>query len=254
MALRRIFLFTDCVDVAANELRISLVNALGDTSEAIVEPFVPISPAFSVINTNFVVRLIADSCPDGSVLMTTINAEKERPRNVIGRTQKKGLVFIGRDMGSFDWLTRDLGCAELYDLGRHNEGGFISFAGKYTTAPLAAKAALGTPLSTLGQAIPSDSVHRLELPDGVIVHVDNFGMMKFTGTLEDQTDGARYLVSINGHEIDAVFGRRLMSYETGQWVLFPGSSFNLFELGKVREIGAPTLGARVGTLLSLRCK
>ena len=185
------------------------------------------------------------------MIFTTINAEKTRPPNVIGRTKEKNLIFIGRNMGSFDWITRDLGCEELYDLGRHYVGGsnFRSFEGKLTTAPMAAKAALGVPLMELGDRISAEAIVRLDLPEGTIAHVDNFGMMKLTGKCENATEGQQYRIYFKGKQFNAVFGRRVMSYDTGTWVLFPGSSFGLYELGKVRQLGAEKIGAVVGDVL-----
>src|SRR5215467_6518147 len=165
---------TDCIDIAAIELRASVLNALGNDASVVVEPYVPILPPFSKINANFAVRLTADCYPSETVIFTTINAERIRPPNVIGRTKKKRIVFLGRNMGSFDWLTRDFGCEELYDLGKHYAAGsqFRSFEGKLTTAPLAAKAALGVSLVELGDLISPTDIVRLDIPDGTIIHVD----------------------------------------------------------------------------------
>ncbi|OGI58134.1 hypothetical protein A2727_01955 [Candidatus Nomurabacteria bacterium RIFCSPHIGHO2_01_FULL_37_110] len=240
---------TDCVDIAAHELYAVLIREVENMPDVVVPPIIPISPEFSVINTNFAVRLMADSYPENSVLMTTINAEKTRPMNVIGRTQGRNIVFIGRNMGSFDWLTRDFGCAELYDLARHNSGGFISFAGKYTTAKLASAAARGVSLSELGDPIDPNSIVRMNLEKGTIVHIDNFGMMKFVGDLKPAETGNMFDVSINGIHIEAVYDPRMMSRATGRWVLFPGSSFGLYELGQARDLGAKKLGVKVGDVI-----
>lgn len=241
---------TDCVDIAASELYAVLAREVENLPDVVVPPITPISPEFSIINTNFAVRLMADSYPENSVLMTTINAEKTRPMNVVGRTKERNIVFIGRNMGSFDWLTRDFGCAELYDLTRYNLGNFVSFAGKYVTAKVAASAACGTPLSELGEAIDPAGIVRLNLNQGTIVHIDNFGMMKFAGDFGPATPGDRYQVSVNEHEIEAIFEPRLMNLETGAWAFFPGSSFGLFELGQARDLGAHNLGIKVGDVIS----
>ncbi len=241
---------TDCIDIAAHELYAVLLRETEHIEDVVVPPIVPIRPEFSVINTNFAVRLMADSYPENSVLMTTINAEKTRPMNVIGRTADRNIVFIGRNMGSFDWLTRDFGCSELYDLTAHNNAGFISFAGKYTTAKLAAAAARNVPLSELGEPINPEKIVRMDLQKGTIVHIDNFGMMKFTGEFESASLGDRFEVSISGHSFEAIYNPRMMSEETGAWVFFPGSSFGLFELGQVRSLGAHELGAKVGDVIS----
>ncbi|MBU6214293.1 SAM-dependent chlorinase/fluorinase [Patescibacteria group bacterium] len=243
---------TECVDIAANELWAVLAHEVENIPDVVVAPITPISPAFSIINTNFAVRLMADSYPENSVLMTTINAEKVRPMNVIGRTKERNIVFIGRNMGSFDWLTRDFGCAELYDLTKYNVGQFVSFAGKYVTAKVAAAAARGTPLSELGEAIDPNGIVRLNLKPGTIVHIDNFGMMKFTGDIGPVAPGDRYEVMIRDHKINAVYEPRLMSLETGDWAFFPGSSFGLWELGQARKLGARELGINVGDVISFK--
>jgi S-adenosylmethionine hydrolase len=241
---------TDCTDIAANELYAVLAREVEKMSDVVVAPITPISPEFSLINTNFAVRLMADSYPENSVLMTTINAEKIRPMNVVGRTKERNIVFIGRNMGSFDWLTRDFGCAELYDLTKYNVGEFVSFAGKYVTAKVAAAAALGTPLSELGESIDPSGIVRLDLKPGTIVHIDNFGMMKFTGDIGAVSPGDQYQIQINDHAINAMYEPRMMSLETGAWALFPGSSFGLLELGQARDLGARKLGINVGDVIS----
>lgn len=243
---------TECVDIAANELWAVLAHEVENIPDVMVAPITPVSPVFSIINTNFAVRLMADSYPENSVLMTTINAEKIRPMNVIGRTKERNIVFIGRNMGSFDWLTRDFGCAELYDLTKYNAGQFVSFAGKYVTAKVAAAASRGTPLAELGEAIDPNSIVRLDLKPGTIVHIDNFGMMKFTGDIGASSPGDRYEVMIGNHKIMAVHEPRLMSLETGDWAFFPGSSFGLWELGQARKLGGRELGINVGDVISFK--
>ncbi len=245
---------TDCVDIAAHELWAVLMREVENLSDVVVPPIVPIFPEFSKINANFAVRLIADSYPNNSVLMTTINAEQTRPMNVIGRTRERNRVFIGRNMGSFDWLTRDFGCAELCDLTRHNSGGFVSFAGKYVTAKLAADAARGIDILELGQPIDPNGIVRMNLEVGTIVHIDNFGMMKFAGDFGPAETGDIFEVSVNGFEFDAIYSPRMMSLDTGKWVFFPGSSLGLFELGQVRELGARKLGIQVGDVIRWKKK
>ena len=241
---------TECTDIAASELYAVLAREVENTPDIVVAPITPVSPEFSIINTNFAVRLMADSYPENSVLMTTINAEKVRPMNVVGRTKDRNIVFIGRNMGSFDWLTRDFGCAELYDLTKYNAGNFVSFAGKYVTAKVAAAAARGTPLSELGETIDPAGIVRLDLKPGTIVHIDNFGMMKFTGDIGPASPGDRYEVVIDNKKIVAVYEPRIMNLETGEWAFFPGSSFGLFELGQARDLGARKLGIKVGDVIS----
>jgi S-adenosylmethionine hydrolase len=242
---------TDCVDVAANELRGALLSAAAG-ADVVVEPFAPILPAFSAINGCLVMRLIADCYPAGTVLLSTMGPLKKRPLAVAGRTVRKDLRFIGRNTGVFDWLVRDFGCAELYDISGHYGKGreFVSFAGRSVTAPLAAQVARGAQLADLGPPLSAAAIVRLDLPAGTVVHVDNFGNLKFTGELPVVKEGARYLVKANGTEVNAVYAHRMMGRDDGEWVLFPGSSLGMFELGRVRAYGDLPVG--VGDVLDLQ--
>jgi S-adenosylmethionine hydrolase len=252
---RSIVIITDCIDIAANELRAAVLRELHD-EPIMVEPIVPIYPAFSVINANFAVRLMADAYPPGTVLLCVCSAGKTRGSSLIGRTAN-GLFFVGRNNGAFDWLTRDFGVAELFTINhlfeedeKSNPSG--TFGGRAVAAPTAAKVARGVPLSNIGRAL-EEPITRLPLQPFTVVHVDNFGLMKMTGTLEAPREGTRYTVTTNGQTVEATFGRRLMGYETGTWMLFPGSSYRppLLELGLVRGNGAQKLNVSVGDVLQI---
>jgi hypothetical protein len=107
--LRFIVPVTDCVDIAANEIRATLLRAIDYDPRIVVEPIAPVLPAFSLLNGNFVFRLMADHYPPGTLFLSTVNAEKMRPASIVGRTDRGSFVFIGRNHGIFDWLTRDFG-------------------------------------------------------------------------------------------------------------------------------------------------
>lgn len=254
MKIKRIVIVTDCVDIAANELRASILNEIENFKDIEIEPFVPVQE-FSVINCNFALRLMADIYPPGTLFSVIFNPSKERPKSLIGRTKNKDLIFMGRNTGAFDWLTRDFGCKELYDassLFTNLNKQFLSFSGKLVTAPTIAKIAHGENIKNLGTPINFDEITRLNIADYTIVHIDNFGMMKFTGDIGDTEEDTNYEVEINNTKINAVFCRRMMSKETGSWVIFPGSSFGLFELGKVRENGALSIEAKIGDIIKFK--
>ena len=142
---KRIVFITDCVDVAYNELRgVILSNIKSD--EIVVEPVVPVIP-FSIINGNFVLRLMADAYPEGTIFSMILNPMKERPARLIGKTKKKNFYFIGANTGVFTWFFRDFGVDELYEL---NDPGFFPFGGKYVHAPAVAQIAMGKPLNEMG--------------------------------------------------------------------------------------------------------
>ena len=244
---KRIVFITDCVDVAYNELRgVILSNIKSD--EIVVEPVVPVTP-FSIINGNFVLRLVADAYPEGAVFSIILNPMKERPARLIGKTKKKGFYFIGANTGVFTWFFRDFDIEELYEL---NDPGFFPFGGKYVHAPAVAQIAMGKPLNQLGHPFDVKNVVKLDIPDGTIVHIDNFGLMKFTGDLTGLNEGDKLDVYVNGKTLQAVYAKRMMSRETGEWVVYPGSSFGLPELGKVREDGAKQLNAKIGDIITFK--
>jgi len=244
---KRIVFITDCVDVAYNELRgVILSNIKND--EIVVEPLVPVTP-FSIINGNFVLRLVADAYPEGTVFSIILNPMKERPARLIGKTKKKSFYFMGANTGVFTWFFRDFGVDELYEL---NDPGFFPFGGKYVHAPAVAQIATGKPLNEMGNPFNIKKVVKLDIPDGTIVHIDNFGLMKFTSDLTGLNERDKLEVCVNGKTLQAVYTKRMMSRETGEWVVYPGSSFGLPELGKVRENGAKELNAKIGDIITFK--
>lgn len=244
---KRIVFITDCIDVAYNELRgVMLNNIRGD--EIIVEPVVPVVP-FSIINGNFILRLMADAYPEGTIFSIILNPLKERPARLIGKTNKKNFYFMGANTGVFTWFFQDFGIDKLYELG---DPGFFPFGGKYVHAPAVAQIAIGKPFEEMGIPFDIEKVIKLDIPNGTIVHIDNFGLMKFTGNLTGYKEGDKLEVCLNKKVLRAVYARRMMSCETGEWTIYPGSSFDLPELGMVRSNGAKELNARIGDMVTFK--
>ncbi|MDD3998833.1 MAG: SAM-dependent chlorinase/fluorinase [Candidatus Shapirobacteria bacterium] len=245
---KRIVFITDCIDVAYNELRGVILNNINKNDEIIIEPVVPIAP-FSIINGNFVLRLIAEAYPENTVFSIILNPSKERPARLIGKTKKKGIYFMGANTGIFTWLFRDFGIEELYEL---NDHGFFPFGGKYVHAPAIAQIVMEKPLKDMGHPFDIEKIIKIDIARGTIVHIDNFGLMKFTGKLAELSDGDKLEVNVNGKTLKAVYTKRMMSRETKEWVIYPGSSFGLLELGKVRENGAKELNIKIGDIITFK--
>jgi len=244
---KRIVFITDCADVAYNELRgVILDNIKSD--EIIIEPVVSVMP-FSIINGNFVLRLMAEAYPEGTIFSIILNPSRERPARLIGKTKKKGIYFMGANTGVFTWLFKDFGVEELFEL---NDPGFFPFGGKYVHAPAVAQIAMGKRLKEMGHQFNIEKVVKIDTPTGTIIHIDNFGLMKFIGELTGLNEGDKLEVNINGKILKAVYAERMMSQETGEWVIYPGSSLGLPELGKVRENGAKELNAKVGDIITFK--
>jgi S-adenosylmethionine hydrolase len=244
---KRIVFITDCADVAYNELRGVILNNLKN-DEIIVEPVVPVAP-FSIINGNFVLRLMAEAYPEGTIFSIILNPPKERPARLIGQTKKKGIYFMGANTGVFTWLFRDFGVEELYEL---NDPGFFPFGGKYVHTPAVAQIASGKPLKDMGCPFDIEKIIKIDIAGGTIVHIDNFGLMKFTGELTGLNEDDKLEINVNEKTLKAVYAKRMMSQETGEWVIYPGSSFGLPEFGRVRENGAKELNVKIGDIITFK--
>jgi len=244
---KRIVFITDCADVAYNELRGVILDNLKN-DEIIVEPVVPVTP-FSIINGNFVLRLMAEAYPEGTIFSIILNPSKERPARLIGQTKGKCIYFMGANTGVFTWLFRDFGVEELYEL---NDPGFFPFGGKYVHAPAVAQIATGKPLKDMGRPFDIEKIIKIDIAGGTIVHIDNFGLMKFTGELAGLNEGDKLEINVNEKKLKAVYAKRMMSRETGEWVIYPGSSFGLPEFGKVRENGARELNIKIGDIITFK--
>ncbi len=247
---KTIVFITDCVDVAYNELRgvvISQLQKLGNTIEVEIEPVAQVKP-FSIINGNFVLRLLADVYPEGTIFSVILNPLKDRPARLLGKTKKKQFYFMGANTGAFEWFFRDFEIDELYEL---YDPGFMSFGGKYVHAPVIAQIASGQQLNLIGKKFDANDLTKLTVADGTIVHIDNFGLMKFAGVLPNLNERDKLTVEIKGNSFSAVYAKRMMSRNTGEWVVYSGSSFGLPEFGKVRQNGAQEIGAKVGDTIKL---
>ncbi|MDP3983120.1 MAG: SAM-dependent chlorinase/fluorinase [bacterium] len=242
---KRIVIITDCSDVAYNELRgivFRLIEESNYTEELIVEPVVSVKE-FSLINGSFILRLMAEAYPPGTFFLVILNPLKKRPERIFGKTRDNDFVFMGANTGVFDWFLKDFGLKELYEL---HDPGFLPFGGKYVHVPSIVRLAMGKPFSEMGKPFNHKHLARLELNDGVVVPIDNMGLIKFIGGLPLAQEGDKFKVNAGGTELVATYAKRMMSYETGDWMIYPGSSLGLPELGKVRHNGARELELNVG--------
>ncbi len=246
---RNIVIITDCKDIAYNELRGVVLSSLKEPDNFSIEPLVTVVN-FSVQNGSFVTRLMAESYPPGTIFSIILNPMQDRPERIYGRTKEKDFTFIGANTGVFGWLFEDFGIKELYEL---NDPGFFPFGGKYVHAPMAAKLAESKDISIFGKIFDQEKLRNFKHLDGSVVHIDNFGLIKFFSELEDYADGELVSVFVNGVKVlDAVYSKRMMSLPTGTWVVYPGSSLGLPELGKVRMNGSESLDIKVGDIITLK--
>ncbi|NBE84040.1 SAM-dependent chlorinase/fluorinase [Micromonospora rubida] len=244
---RPIVLVTDCNDLAFAEMR-GAMWAAADGAPLAIEPTVFTHP-MSVINAAFAVRMMAEAYPPETIISFVVNPLKLRTERIVGRTKHKDILFEGTNTGVAGWLVDEFGCEELYEL---HDPGFVPFGGKYVHAPAVGKLAAGAALADLGNPFPLERLRRAERTSKLVVHVDNFGNLKFPWPEGDiNNKGRRYRVSWPGHSVEAVLWRRMMEREDGEWIIYPGSSLDLWELGEVRGRGVSAADAPPGTVLTI---
>ncbi len=132
---------------------------------------------------------MAEVYPEGTIFSVILNPLKERPARLIGTTKTKKFYFLGANTGVFNWFLQDFGLDELYEI---NDYGFLPFGGKNVHAPSAVRAACGEPLNLIGNKFPKEKLVNLSIAEGTIVHIDNFGLIKFKGNLEGMKDGGYF--------------------------------------------------------------
>jgi S-adenosylmethionine hydrolase len=260
MKKRRIVFVTDCVDVAANEIRATLIaelNKLKQECEVEIEPMVA-AQEFSIINGSFLVRLMAEIYPPEEtiflIILNPLNTDRKDRARIIGET-KNGFKFVGANTGTLSWLFKDFGIKEIYESSTKGLDGkeFISFGGKYIHAPIAAKVASGIPLDQLGKKFSKEKLTHLNFKEGTVLYIDNFGVSKFFGNLGDLVEGNRVKVSINNvFKCEAVFTNSMKNLPDQTWAIYPGSSLSLPELGKVRGNGSKELNIKVGDIITFK--
>lgn len=261
--MKRILVVTDCVDIAASELRavlVSQLDVLGTAHEISIEPIVEVVP-FSVLHGSFCLRLLAESYnPEELTILAIVNpldTSNTKRARIAGKLHN-GIQFVGANTGIFSWLIEDFGLAELCETDATGLKGsdFISFGGKYIHAPIAANFASTADLNSvkIGDFSEQDLL-KVEYAQGTVVHIDNFGVIKLMH--KDQqlaaTPGDKFNLSINNEVISTgTYCKSMKECNDGELAIYKGSSLDLLEIGLVRELEtAKTLGIEIGDVVKL---
>lgn len=250
MQNKTVVVITDCIDIAYNEIYAvldTLINA-NDVKNVRIHPYVPVKK-FSVINTAFSIRLLADLYGKDAYFLVIVSATKDSSERIFGKT-KHGVVFVGNNSGYFGWMVNDYGCEYLYKNNITKDTDYKSFGGKFVQAPTMVKLLMGVDNTLLGEEVPADHLRSIIINDGTVVHCDNFGLMKIKGPIDvNLNDGDHLQIFVNdAPSVEAIFSKSMKKHEDGSWILYPGSSINGFlELGMVRhEDSASLLSVREG--------
>lgn len=251
MSIKNAVIITDCSDIAFVEMHQTLLNHVkGDIK---IAPCVSVQP-FSVLHAAFNIRLLAEIYPpEKTIFIVVVSGIQSNPERIFGKT-KHGLMFVGNNSGYFDWLIRDFGFGELYENKTNREVHGQSFGGKYVQIPTAAKLIAEINSEEIGIKRPESFLKSIDISDGTVVHIDNFGLIKIKAPLLiGYTEGEKLKICINGKSVtDAIYTEKMKRQPDGSWVLFPGSSIGgLPELGKVRSPhSANELSVKIGDVVT----
>lgn len=251
---RKIVIFTDCNDIAYNEIYQTLDRNLYESgmTDYQIDPFVAI-PNFSVINAAFQIRLLSELYGPESLFLVIMNSQPDNPERIFGRT-KNGIYFVGNNSGYFNWMFKSFGMAYLYKNHIDRTIDSRSFGGKYVQVPTACNILAGKDLKDLGTPADNSLLKDFTISPGTVIHCDNFGLMKiYYSTDLNFPEGQRLQISVNDIPCcEAIYSDHLKCHPDGIWVLFKGSSLGgLPELGKVRsQNSAKTLNVKVGDQIS----
>ena len=245
---RKVVVLTDCVDVAWQEIRGSIYSNCDDY-DVQIEPVVRVD-SYSIVNVNFLVKLIAEIYPEGTIICVIVNPLKLRTERIVGITDKKNIIFEGTNTGAFGWLVEDFGCKELYEL---FDPGFVPFGGKYVHAPAVGKLASGVQPSELGNSFDIKKLRHVSMQEGTVMHIDNFGNLKLFHKFQDDIqDGDKFVINVNGLERPVIYNTRMMARDDGEVIIYPGSSFGFTEIGTVRGNFAEENKVKNGDLVKIR--
>lgn len=260
---KRILVITDCTDIAAHELRATLVATLDKlkAKNVVVEPIVHVKE-FSILHGSFSARLLAEAYnPKDLTIMAVVNPlntlSSKRAR-IAGRLNN-GIHFVGANTGIFSWLIKDFELAEIVETDRTGLNGknFISFGGKYIHAPIAAKVAMtGNIESVKLREFKEKDLTTFCYEPGSIVHIDNFGVLKIMlkASQFEATLGQKFGVFHKRKKIAvATFCYSMKELADGELAIYKGSSLDLLELGTVRQLDTSRkLRLEIGDIITLR--
>ena len=250
----KVVIISDCTDISYNELYQTLCYELDQNNmdDVQIAPLVPVKN-FSIENTAFAVRIMAEICSPGTIFLVVVNGTNNNPERIFGRL-KNGIIFVGNNSGYFNWLFDDVGIDTVFKNNIDRTKNKKSFGGKHVQAPTVAKLLSGIPFQAIGEPFNVESISNYKIPIGTVVHCDNFGLMKIMSPkIIDLNESEQVNIFINGeYKCKAVFSTTMKSLADGTWVLFPGSSLDSIpELGKVRSRNsAAELGVQEGDVIS----
>jgi S-adenosyl-L-methionine hydrolase (adenosine-forming) len=217
----------------------------------------------AVAEAGFLLRAMASGFPAGTVHVAVVDPGVGGRRLPIAVRCRDGSTLVGPDNGVLEPLARALGDPHAYRLRPERLGALgrvgATFDGRDVFAPAAARLALGTSPTRLGEpvrlhALPFDAPRRRGgTLAGAVVHVDRFGNLITTlptAWLPSGTARIRVAIGIARARVLPVATHYEALADGTAGVL--GSSFGLLEIAVARGRAADRWRAAPGTPVRLR--
>lgn len=272
---------TDISDASFNEMfgvMDSMARALSDQPLTIA----PVAAAkeLSIVHGAFLTRLLAKSYTAPTVLFTNVAPHPVYKSDIIGKLKGRDVIFIGSNNGVCDWLARDFGFEYItevtvkkpfivngetvylpgetppadYEKRFAGKSEHLTFSAHVIYGSIAVALAYGVDHTHFGEARNKDFIVPLEITDGEVVHIDNFGMAKIYGTLPSKP-GEKVDILKDGQKIAQAeyINDRMMSHPTNSYVMYPSTSLaGLVDLALVRGNASKQLNLNIGDTLSFQ--
>ena len=224
--------------------------------------------------------MLAKSYITPVVLFANVSPHETHKTDVIGKIKGKDIIFIGSNNGLFDWITRDFDLDYLAQInvkkpyvvdGRliylpgnnppenyisrfGNKTDYLTFSAHTIYGPIAVALALGMDYKKFGDDMSINSIVPLEISNGEIVHIDNYGNAKIYGSLKF-SPGTKIELLVNGKKISEAqyINDRMMSHPTKSFVVYPSTSLlNMVDLANIRGNACKQLGLKIGDVIAFK--
>ena len=249
-----------------------------------IPTFAPVTPVkeLSIVHGAFLTRLLAESYISPAVLFTNVAPHPTHTSDVIGKIKGKDIIFIGSNNGTCDWLAKDFGfeyLAEItvrrpyvvdgeliyvpgsnppedYDAAFGGRSDYLTFSAHVIYGSIAVALAHNVDYREFGEDRDTDFIVPLEVSNGEIVHIDNYGNAKIYGSLPFSL-GTKLDIFKDDQKITEAeyINDRMMSHATDSFVIYPSTSLpNMVDLALVRGNASKKLDLQLEDVLSFSAR
>lgn len=271
-------IITDIADQSYNEMYAVMRGIAHAMTKEKVE-FAPLTTVseLSICHGAFLTRLMTKHYCSPVVIYTNVAPHQTFKTDLIAKIKGKDIILMGSNNGIYDWISRDFEFDYIskitidkpyvvngqiiylpghkppqnYDLMFDKETIHRTFGAHVIYGPIAVGLALGISYKNFGEDMDTSFIIPLDIKQGEIVHIDNYGNIKIFGEL-DYKPGSKLKVYQNDEllaQADYITGR-MMSSPTGTFVIYPSTSLpHMVDIALVRGNAAKRLDLKIGDVL-----